>query len=75
MQFVTENNLFQITDDEALEKICKSVIDENENLVKQYKSGKQKVYKAIIAIAERKSENRADMSKCTKIMKSLLDKI
>lgn len=74
IEIVTERNLTQISDDESLEKLCKRVLSENEDMVRQYKAGKHKVFKALIAIVGKKSEDRANMAKCTNILKNLLEK-
>ncbi|KAL3275695.1 hypothetical protein HHI36_020445 [Cryptolaemus montrouzieri] len=73
IEILQEENLFQITDEEELMKICKEVLNENENLVTLYRGGKKNVYKALMKILVNKSNERADMAKCDEIMKKLLN--
>lgn len=69
-----ENDWLQITDDSELRKLCEEVLNKNEKIVKQYKNGKTKVFKAFLGLVATKSKQRADMNRCNRILKELLDK-
>ncbi|XP_044270966.1 glutamyl-tRNA(Gln) amidotransferase subunit B, mitochondrial [Tribolium madens] len=74
LEIVEENNWLQITDEDSLRKLCQEVLDENEKVVKQYKGGKSKVFKAFLGFVATKSKQRADMKKCDRILRELLEK-
>lgn len=64
----------QIVSDDVLERLCRDVIEENPRIVDQYKKGKTKVFKALLGAVAVKSHRQADMGKCTKLLKELLQK-
>lgn len=70
---VHEKNWAQIVDDEALTELCRSVIRENTKAVEQYKAGKTKVFKALVGALAAKSDRKADMVKCIKILRDILN--
>jgi aspartyl-tRNA(Asn)/glutamyl-tRNA(Gln) amidotransferase subunit B len=74
LEIVKENDWMQITDRGDLLKLCEEVLRENEKVVKQYKAGKSKVFKALMGCVAAKSKQRADMAKCDAILKELLSK-
>lgn len=74
LEIVEENNWKQITDVDELGKICENVLNEHEKAVKEYLSGKQKVFKAFLGAVAKATQNRADMAKCSDILKELLKK-
>ncbi|XP_970958.3 glutamyl-tRNA(Gln) amidotransferase subunit B, mitochondrial [Tribolium castaneum] len=74
LEIVREKNWLQITDEDALRQLCQEALDQNEKVVKQYKGGKTKVFKALLGYVATKSKQRADMKKCDKILKELLNK-
>lgn len=69
-----ERDWEQISDEEKLRDICRKILDENEKAVTQYKAGKEKAFKALLGSVAAKTNKRANMEKCTTIMKELLDK-
>ncbi|KAG5887406.1 hypothetical protein JTB14_024605 [Gonioctena quinquepunctata] len=73
-QIVQKKNLLQITDENLLEKLCEEVIQENEKVVSAYRAGKTKVFKALLGNIAARSKNKANMAKCTIILKKLLNK-
>lgn len=73
-QIVKERNWIQINDEEELKRLCREVLEENVKIVQQYKSGKKKVFKALLGLISAKTKQRADMAKCTTIIKQLLEK-
>ncbi|CAG9822146.1 unnamed protein product [Phaedon cochleariae] len=73
MEIVRKKDLIQITDEKELTAFCEKVILENEKVVQAYKSGKTKVFKALLGSVAKLSKNKADMAKCTVILKRLLD--
>ncbi|XP_071445870.1 glutamyl-tRNA(Gln) amidotransferase subunit B, mitochondrial [Hetaerina americana] len=71
-QIVDENNWRQITDPKEIRKICRSVIEGRPDLVKQYRSGKTKVFAAIMGEIFKASQQKADMASAGKILKEIL---
>ncbi|XP_035434647.2 glutamyl-tRNA(Gln) amidotransferase subunit B, mitochondrial [Spodoptera frugiperda] len=61
------------SNEDELTKLCIEVLENNPKLVKQYKNGKTKVFKALLGILS-KSNNKVDMSVASKIMEGLLKK-
>ncbi|CAG9860987.1 unnamed protein product [Phyllotreta striolata] len=74
VQIVKEKELLQINDNEKLEKLCRDVLEECEKAVRDYRAGKTKAFKALLGVIVSKTEGRANMKKCTNILKKLLDK-
>lgn len=64
---------YQISDENELRELCENVLKESQDLVKLYKSGKVKVFKALLGAVSSKSNHRADMAKCNVILKQLLE--
>lgn len=57
---------------EAIENLCRQVVDENEHVVAEYKSGKAASLNFLIGQVMRLSERRADFKVVTEIMKRLI---
>ncbi|XP_060535075.1 glutamyl-tRNA(Gln) amidotransferase subunit B, mitochondrial [Cylas formicarius] len=74
-EIVEEKGWKQIVDEAELRKICQEVIDENEKMVTAFLKGKVKVFQALLGAVAIKTNKRADMAKCDKIMKELLHNI
>ncbi|CAH0547644.1 unnamed protein product [Brassicogethes aeneus] len=73
LEILQKEDLLQISNEEELKEICAKVIEENEKLVKQYKAGKTKVFKAIMGCVSAKTKGKADMGKCEKLLKDMLN--
>ena len=58
--------------EEAIENLCRQVIDENEHVVAEYKGGKAASLNFLIGAVMRLSERRADFRVATEIMKRLV---
>ncbi|XP_063987650.1 glutamyl-tRNA(Gln) amidotransferase subunit B, mitochondrial [Diachasmimorpha longicaudata] len=71
-EIVQENRWQQINDYNELKELCQSVLDDNPSLVKSYKSGKKKVFTALLKPVLKRSEDRANMRKVTQILEDLL---
>nr|XP_023028739.1 glutamyl-tRNA(Gln) amidotransferase subunit B, mitochondrial [Leptinotarsa decemlineata] len=71
-QIVRDRDLLQMNDEGELEKLCEEIIQENEKIVGLYKSGKTKVFKALMSNLEKKSGNKANMAKCAAILAKML---
>ncbi|XP_053615063.1 glutamyl-tRNA(Gln) amidotransferase subunit B, mitochondrial isoform X2 [Plodia interpunctella] len=63
-----------VTDEAEITKLCEKVIEDNPKLVKQYKDGKTKVFKAFLGILVKSSHTKLDMSLASKVMEELLKK-
>lgn len=72
LQIVHEFNWAQIDNDEELIKLCQEVFEENPKMVTQYKNGKAKVLKAMLGAIAKKTNNRANMQKVSKMIPELL---
>lgn len=73
-QISDENNWKQITDGAELEKICRQAIEGNPDLVAQYRSGKEKVFKALVGAAYKVAQQRANMNSVVDKLKDMLRK-
>ncbi|KOB68018.1 Glutamyl-tRNA(Gln) amidotransferase subunit B, mitochondrial, partial [Operophtera brumata] len=71
-KIVEEKNWLLITDYDEIKKSCMDVLDNNPKLVRQYREGKVKVFKALLGIVIKKSQNKLDMSVASKAMEELL---
>ncbi|GAB6031134.1 hypothetical protein CHUAL_007942 [Chamberlinius hualienensis] len=71
-QIVDDNNWYQITDEHEIEVLCKAVINENSELISSKNRKSSSIYNELVTIANQRSENRANMTLLTKIMKKLL---
>lgn len=74
LEIIEKNNWKQISDESELMKICESILNDEEKIVRDYLSGKQKAFKALLGVVSKKTANRADMVKCNEIFKKLLSK-
>ena len=61
LQVVEKNNWTLISGFKEIEKLCQSVMKENENLVETHISGKKNASKALEGKVWKKSEGRANM--------------
>lgn len=68
------NNWSQINDDCEIEKLCEVVIANQTDWVRQYRSGKTKIFKALMGHIASTTQNRANMGKITIKLKELLNK-
>ncbi|XP_013187510.2 glutamyl-tRNA(Gln) amidotransferase subunit B, mitochondrial [Amyelois transitella] len=71
---IKEKGWSMVTDESEITKLCERVIEENPKLVKQYKEGKTKVFKAFLGILVKNSQTKLDMSIASKVMEELLKK-
>ncbi|KYN13001.1 putative glutamyl-tRNA(Gln) amidotransferase subunit B, mitochondrial [Trachymyrmex cornetzi] len=71
-EIVKEHNWFLISDKKQLEYICLEIIEKNPKLVSAYKSGKKKLFNALMGEIAKVTEQRADMAVVAKIMERLL---
>ena len=64
-----------LDDDAELEKIAREVIDENPEMVAQFKSGKVTIIQALVGQVMRKTQGRANAAKVLSILEKLLSEI
>lgn len=69
---VKEKKWEQISDENELIRLCSEVILQNSGAVEQYKAGKTKVFKALLGAVASKTDQKADMGKCSKILRDML---
>lgn len=62
------------SDEEDITKYCVEVVENNPKLVKQYKEGKIKVFRALLGILSKSTNNKLDMSIASKKLEELLKK-
>ncbi len=70
-KFITENNLFSVSDEGELEKIIQEVIDENNKVWHDYEEGKDSAVQFLIGQVMSKTKGKADPSIVIKIFKDL----
>lgn len=73
-KIVKEKDWLLVTDLEEIKTTCMDVLDNNPKLVRQFREGKVKVFKALLGIVFKNSQNKLDMSKVSKVMEELLKK-
>lgn len=69
---VDKNDWKQILDDDVIEKVCVTVIENNPKLVDQFRKGKEKLFYALVGLVAKEMDGKINMTKATKILKSLL---
>ncbi|XP_068620208.1 glutamyl-tRNA(Gln) amidotransferase subunit B, mitochondrial [Battus philenor] len=74
LDIIIEKDWIIHTDEIYITKKCLEVLDNNVNLVKQYKEGKVKVFKTLLGILAKSTGNKIDMSIAVKKMEELLKK-
>jgi len=58
--------------EEAVENLCRQVVDENAHVVEEYRGGKDASLNFLIGQVMRLSERRADFAKVTEVMKRII---
>jgi aspartyl-tRNA(Asn)/glutamyl-tRNA(Gln) amidotransferase subunit B len=71
-EIVEEKGLKQNSNLGELEAICKKVLDENQALVEQYKSGKDKLFGAFVGKVMKETQGQANPQLINEILKKLL---
>ncbi|CAH2089568.1 unnamed protein product [Euphydryas editha] len=74
IDIIKQKGWLLITDEAEITKNCVKVIENNPKLVKQYKEGKIKVFKALLGILSKTTDNKLDMSIASKKFEELLKK-
>ncbi|GBP07774.1 Glutamyl-tRNA(Gln) amidotransferase subunit B, mitochondrial [Eumeta japonica] len=72
---IKEQHLSLVIDEEEITRKCIEVIRNNPKLVKQYKDGKIKVFKALLGILAKDTQHRLDMSVVSKKLEDLLKRV
>jgi len=67
-----EKGLKVVSDSGQLETICKKVIDENQNVVNDFKNGKEKAFGFLVGMAMKESHGQANPQIVNEILKKLL---
>ncbi len=70
--FVDENNLRQVSDDSAIEKIIKEIIAKNPKAVEDYKAGKQNALQFLAGLVMKESRGTAKPGKVQELLKRLI---
>ncbi|CAB3231643.1 unnamed protein product [Arctia plantaginis] len=72
LKVVHEKGWILTSNEDDIKKLCVEVLENNPKLVKQYKEGKIKVFKALMGILFKNSQNKVDMAVASRIMEGLL---
>jgi len=70
--YVQEHGLAMITDPERIGEAVAAVLQEEEKILKDYRSGKEKALTALMGCCMRKLKGKADPALVTKILKDTL---
>lgn len=70
---VQEKGFVQISDDSAVETICSQVLEENQDKLKEYLSGKDKLFGFFVGQAMKLSQGQLNPTKANQILKKLID--
>ncbi|OWR52657.1 glutamyl-tRNA amidotransferase subunit B [Danaus plexippus plexippus] len=73
-EVIEQNGWFLISDETDITNKCSEIIKNNPKLVKQYREGKMKVFKALLGLLAKDTNNKLDMSLASKKMEELLKK-
>jgi aspartyl-tRNA(Asn)/glutamyl-tRNA(Gln) amidotransferase subunit B len=73
LQIIKEKNLFQISDESALEKLVDEIISLNSSELKQYFEGKEKVFGFFVGQVMKKSQGKANPKSVNEILKKKLE--
>lgn len=71
-RIIDEKGWSLLIDEDEITKKCVDVIKSNPKLVQQFKEGKGKVFKALLGILAKNTQNKIDMSVASKKMEDLL---
>ncbi|XP_017778483.1 PREDICTED: glutamyl-tRNA(Gln) amidotransferase subunit B, mitochondrial [Nicrophorus vespilloides] len=74
-EIIEKNNWIQISDVAQIEKICTNILNENKDIVEQYKKGKTKVFNSLMGKVANNSKQMINMALVPEIMKKLLSKM
>lgn len=74
LKIVEDKGWLVTNDEEEIAKLCTDFIQNNPKLVRQYKDGKVKVFKALLGILYKSSDGKIDMSLASKELERLLKK-
>ena len=74
IDIVNEKGLKQQSDPKELEKLIEKVIIENQNKVKEYKSGKEKLFGFFVGQVMQESKGKANPQLVSQVLKKLLSK-
>ena len=74
-QYIKENNLGMISDNDLLYKMCEEAINEDPDGVKKYKGGNAKVFAAFVGNVMKKMKGKANTIIVNDILKDMLDKM
>ena len=74
LDIINEENLSQIDDDSLMVKLVNEVMDENPNVVMQYKEGKEYVVNFFVGGVMKKTKGQANPNKTLEIIKNEIRK-
>ena len=74
-QYIKDNNLGMISDNDLLYTACREAIDEDPDGVKKYKNGNTKVFAAFVGNVMRKMKGKANTVIVNEIIKEMLEKM
>lgn len=72
-EIVKAKNLIQISDDTSIAKICEQVLNENQAVLADYLSGKDKLFGFFVGQAMKISGGKLNPGKVNEVLKKLLD--
>ena len=74
-EYIRENNLGMISDNDLLYKMCEEAIEEDPDGVKKYKSGNTKVFAAFVGNVMRKMKGKANTAIVNGILRDMLERM
>jgi aspartyl-tRNA(Asn)/glutamyl-tRNA(Gln) amidotransferase subunit B len=74
-QYIKENNLGMVSDNDLLYKLCGEAIAGDPDGVKKYKNGNEKVFGSFVGYVMREMKGKANTAIVNDILKEMLDKI
>lgn len=74
LDIIKTSNISQITDEDQIKEFVKEVLEENENLILEYKNGRNNVLDYLIGQIMKKSRGKANPALSSKILKEEIEK-
>lgn len=71
-EIVKEKGLVQLTDEKEISKIIEEILAENQTVVNEYKSGKERALSALVGTVMKRTQGRANPQLVNKILKEKL---
>ena len=73
-EFIEKKGIEQVSDQSQIESLINSVLQKNEKMVNEYKSGKEKLFGFFVGQVMQESKGKANPQLVSQVLKNLLSK-